>query len=86
MRTLFYEFPGDKECWNLADQYMYGDRYLCCPVLTAGVTKMIVYLPCLAAGQKWKAFSEEETWEGGQTIEIDCVIDTMPVFSRVDSR
>jgi alpha-D-xyloside xylohydrolase len=65
---------------------MYGDRYLCCPVLTAGVTKMIVYLPCLAAGEKWKVFSGEETWEGGQKIEIDCFLDIMPVFCRDDCR
>lgn len=61
---------------------MYGDRYLCCPVLTAGVAKMTVYLPNLIAGEKWKAFAGEETWEGNQKIEIDCAIDTMPVFVR----
>ncbi|KNG45404.1 glycoside hydrolase family 31 protein [Stemphylium lycopersici] len=30
MRTLFYEFPEDQKCWEVEDQYMYGDKYLTC--------------------------------------------------------
>ena len=28
IRTMFYEFPDDKKCWELQDQYMFGSEYL----------------------------------------------------------
>jgi alpha-D-xyloside xylohydrolase len=83
IRTLFYVFPEDAKCWDLgATQYMYGGKYLCCPVLQPGTRKMKVYLPALASG-KWKHYSGGDgEFEGGQSIEVDCPLDTMPVFVR----
>ncbi|KAK6222880.1 hypothetical protein LQW54_000690 [Pestalotiopsis sp. IQ-011] len=83
MRTLFYEFPLDKKSWEVSEQYMYGDKYLCCPVLEAGKTRLSVYLPPLTEGKKWSAFSDDgASYEGGQTVEVDCPLDTMPVFVK----
>ncbi|KAF7562656.1 hypothetical protein G7046_g1466 [Stylonectria norvegica] len=82
MRTLFYEFPEDPVCWTVEEEYMYGDKYLCCPVLEAGKTRMSVYLPKLPAGEKWKGFTGEGVFEGGETVEVDCPLETMPVFIR----
>ncbi|KAK2768717.1 hypothetical protein FQN54_000573 [Arachnomyces sp. PD_36] len=79
MRTLFYEFPGDQKCWEVEDQYLYGDKYLCCPILKAGQRKRSVYLP---KGHKWGLFEGDAVHEGGQTIEADCPIGEMPVFVR----
>lgn len=79
MRTLFYEFPGDKECWEVEDQYMYGDKYLCSPVLKAGQKKRTVYLP---KGSKWTVFNGSREYEGGQSVEADCPLDEMPVFVK----
>lgn len=79
MRTLFYAFPRDSQCWEVEDQYMYGDKYLCCPVLAAGVQKKSLYLP---AGEKWKILGGDEVFEGGNVVEADCPLDTMPVFVR----
>lgn len=36
MRTLFLEFPENKSCWDVEEQYMYGDTYLCTPVANPG--------------------------------------------------
>ncbi|KAH9209674.1 glycosyl hydrolases family 31-domain-containing protein [Leptodontidium sp. 2 PMI_412] len=80
MRPLFYSFPEDKKCWEVEDQYMFGDKYLCCPVLAAGLRKREVYLP---KGWEWKTWDGEKKFEGGQVIEADCPIDTMPVFVRL---
>jgi alpha-D-xyloside xylohydrolase len=80
MRTLFYVFPEQPKAWEVEDQYLYGDRYLCCPVLAAGLKSRQVYFP---AGQKWKEFHGEKVYEGGQEVDVDCPIDTMPVFERV---
>lgn len=83
MRALFYEFPHDKKSWEVSEQYMYGDKYLCCPVLEAGKTRLSVYLPPLTDGKKWSAFSDDgSSYEGGQTIDVDCPLDTMPVFMK----
>ena len=32
IRTMFYEFPDDKKCWELQDQYMFGSEYLVAPI------------------------------------------------------
>lgn len=82
MRTLFYVFPEDPTCWEVENQYLYGDKYLCCPVLEAGLTKMSVYLPKLPEGGKWKSFSSEHLFDGGANVEVECPLDTMPVFIR----
>ncbi|KAI8932464.1 hypothetical protein NX059_010649 [Plenodomus lindquistii] len=81
MRTLFYEFPEDARCWDIEEQYMYGGKYLCCPVLKSGATVMKVYLPELSVG-RWKLFSGNQTWDGGREIEVHLRLDEMPVFVR----
>lgn len=84
MRTLFYEFPEDEKCWEVHEEYMYGDKYLCCPVMRPGVRKMSVYLPALGDGGRWASFDDEaKVFVGGQTIEVDCPLDSMPVFTRL---
>jgi alpha-D-xyloside xylohydrolase len=86
MRTLFYEFPQDPQSWNVHDQYMYGDAYLCCPVLSAGATSMSVYLPPVESGRKWVDFYDEtKSHEGGQRVDVQCPLDQMPVFIRGSS-
>ncbi|KAI6271116.1 hypothetical protein MCOR28_004581 [Pyricularia oryzae] len=87
IRPLFYEFPDDPRCWLMgAEQYMYGDAYLCCPVLSPGSRVAKVYLPRLKDGQCWVSFKHDngqaESFEGGQTIEVDSPLDWMPVFVR----
>jgi alpha-D-xyloside xylohydrolase len=79
MRPCFYDFPGDAKSWEVEDQYMYGDRYLCAPVLYPGLKKRSVYLP---EGSTWQTFEGQSTYRGGQVIEVDCPIDSMPVFAR----
>lgn len=79
MRPCFYNFPGDTRCWEIDSQYMYGSRYLVCPVLNAGQRSMEVYLP---AGASWKALSGGDVYDGGKTIEVDCPIAMMPVFEK----
>ncbi|KAJ5391721.1 hypothetical protein N7509_007211 [Penicillium cosmopolitanum] len=85
MRTLFYQFPRDPDCWKIGTQYMYGDRFLCCPVLHEGDRTIKVYLPKLN-GDKWipfKSGAENPTrYDGGQWIEIQAPLDWMPVFER----
>ena len=79
MRPLFYEFQKDSKCWEVEDQYMYGHKYLCCPVIYPDQRKKKVYLPRSAS---WKLWDGAERYEGGQEIEVDCPIDFVPVFVK----
>lgn len=79
MRTLFYEFPEDRMCWKIEDEYMYGDKVLVAPILEAGMKKRTVYLP---AGCGWRAGEGKEKYAGGQAIEVDVTLESMPVFVR----
>ena len=78
MRTMFYEFPNDKECWNISDQYMFGSEYLVAPILHADEFKREVYLP---AG-KWKNINDGKSYSGGKRVTVDAPIDCIPVFKK----
>ena len=81
MRTLFYEFPEDKTCWEVEDEYMYGGRYLVAPVLEAGVKIRRVYLP---PGCSWQLQETGEVYAGGKWADIPVTLETMPVFIRIE--
>ena len=49
MRAMFVEFPDDPVCWELEEQYMYGDKYLVAPILNLGQRARKVYLPATGA-------------------------------------
>ena len=78
MRTMFYEFPDDAKCWEVTDQYMFGDKYLVAPILEAGMSERKVYLP---AG-KWENIHDHRIYEGSDTITCDAPLDIIPVFER----
>ncbi|KAI5468126.1 glycosyl hydrolases family 31-domain-containing protein [Mariannaea sp. PMI_226] len=82
MRPLFYEFPRDEKSWNVSTQYMYGDKYLVCPVLDAGVATLKVYLPPLENGLRWTVFNGDESYPGGCLVEVACPLAEMPVFVK----
>ena len=78
IRTMFYEFPDDPKCWELEDQYMFGDKYLVAPILKLNEFEREVYLP---AG-KWKLTSTGEYFDGNCTVRVDAPLEYMPVFER----
>lgn len=80
IRPLFYEFPKDEKAWSIETQYMYGWKYLVAPVLTPSQRQSKVYLPL---GAKWKSWDNEHTFDGGQTVDVACPIETMPVFVKL---
>ena len=81
MRTLFYEFPEDEECWKIEDEYCYGSDILVAPVLYPGITVRSVYLP---AGPVWTEYATGRRYKGGQRVEAVCGRDTIPVFLKDD--
>jgi alpha-D-xyloside xylohydrolase len=82
MRTLFFEFPDDPMCWEIEEQYMYGDQYLCCPVLSERQTQTVVYLPKLADGKRWQRLWSKEAYEGGTRMTVASPLHEIPVFIK----
>lgn len=80
MRPLFYMFPEDADCWEIEDQYMYGDDYLVSPVLEAGAVSRRLYLP---KGENWKNMDTGECCSGGQWIEAPAPLSVIPVFKKM---
>ncbi|MBR6705780.1 MAG: family 31 glucosidase [Clostridia bacterium] len=79
IRPMFYEFPEDKKCWEIYDQYMFGGEYLVAPILRLDEFEREVYLP----KGKWRREGSDDTLEGGVTVRVPAPIDDMPVFKRV---
>lgn len=78
IRTMFYEFPDDEKCWELRDQYMFGEKYLVAPVLHLNQFEREVYLP---AG-KWTLTSTGREFNGARTVVVSAPVEYMPVFER----
>ncbi len=79
MRPLFYDFPEDKDSWEIEDAYMFGPDLLVAPVMEEGVTERTVYLP---KGATWKDAYTKKIYEGGQRVTVPAPIDIIPVFMR----
>ena len=80
-RTLFYEFPEDKNC--LTDQnlsFMFGPSILVANVLEKGQTERPIYLP---AGTTWYDLNDHlRPYQGGQTIYYPVNSHSIPMFLR----
>lgn len=82
MRTLFYMYPEDPLCWEVEDAYFYGPDILVAPILYAGQRSRSIYLP---GNEEWVEYATGREYRGGQKIEADAPLDTMPVFVRKSS-
>lgn len=78
IRTMFYEFPADQKCWELKDQYMFGEKYLVAPILHLNRFEREVYLP----EGTWTLTSTGREFDGGQTVAVSAPIEYMPVFEK----
>ncbi|GAB3227452.1 glycoside hydrolase family 31 protein [Glycomyces halotolerans] len=79
MRGMFYEFPGDRACEDLADQYMFGPDVLVAPVVEPHATARRLYLPESA---RWTDLHTATEHEGGRWLAVDAPLERIPVFLR----
>ena len=82
MRPLFYDFCGDKNVYDIGDEYMFGPDLLVAPVVELGARKRMVYLP---EGCRWKDAGTGMVYDGGTRIEADAPLDTIPLFLKEDA-
>ena len=78
IRAMFYEFPEDEKCWEIKDQYMFGEKYLVAPILHLNEFEREVYLP----EGTWVLTSTGEEYKGSQVEKVKAPIDYMPVFEK----
>ena len=82
MRGMFHEFPGEENCWDLDDQYMYGPDLLIAPVMKAGATSREVFLP---SGAAWTNMHSGAVTDGGRWLHVEAPLTVIPVFLRNDA-
>lgn len=79
MRALFYEFPDDTKCYDIADSYLYGSDILVAPICHEHQARRSVYLP---AGATWIHAQNGKEYKGGMSYEIEAPLESVPVFLR----
>lgn len=91
MRAVALDFPDDVATHDLTDQYLFGSAFMVCPVtrpmyyrrnsepIRDAAKSREVYLP---KGSRWYDFWTEKAHEGGQTIDADAPLETIPLFVR----
>ena len=91
MRSLAFDFPDDAAIKSIPDQYMFGPAFMVNPVTKSlyslSNNKDIkktrkVYLPKMA---NWYDFWTGKLITGGQTIDADAPIETIPLYIRAGS-
>lgn len=80
MRPLVFDFADDSEALKQDCEYMFGPKYLVCPVLEAGAGSVRVYLPRNSGG--WTDFWNGKHYDGGVYVDIPVTLETIPVFER----
>ena len=80
MRAMLIEFPDDRTCLHLDQQYMLGSNLLVAPVFNAG-GDIEFYLP---AG-RWTSLLSGEVIVGPQWVRQQHGFDSLPLFVRPGS-
>lgn len=79
MRPLFYDFPQDKNVWNINNQYMFGPDIMIAPILYEKLKERDVYFP---EGSDWVEAKTKKEFHGGTTEIINAPLTYMPVFFK----
>jgi alpha-D-xyloside xylohydrolase len=77
MRAMFLEFPEDRTCHNVDQQYMLGPNLLVAPVFNAEGNVQF-YLP----QGKWTNFFTKQVVDGGRWITEQHGFDSLPLYVR----
>jgi hypothetical protein len=80
-RALWFDFPGDANVINIADQFMFGPALLINPVHTANATARNVYLPAGTWYNFWTG--TPATYTTGTTVNnVSAPLAIIPIYAR----
>lgn len=82
IRPMFYEYPDDRVCWELQDQYLLGSDLLVAPIVYEDTYERKVYLP---KGPQWTLIYDGAKYAGGTTVTVPAKLHQIPVFLREDT-
>ncbi|MDR2008072.1 MAG: DUF4968 domain-containing protein [Alphaproteobacteria bacterium] len=82
MRPLVYEFQEDSKVHEESFNFMLGQAILVANVLEVGQTLKDIYLP---KGSSWYDLKTYKYYQGGQSIQVDVDLDSIPMFLRSGS-
>ena len=78
LRPLILEYPTDKTCENICDQFLIGDKLLAAPIMTPGTFARSVYLP----KGTWYDYYTGKRYTGGKYILVEAPMDHLPLFAK----
>ena len=81
MRPMFFDYYTDPVCYELEDQYMFGEEILFAPITEQGCTLRKVYLP----EGSWQNVNTWEILPGGQWVTCEAPIDQFIAFVKEGS-
>jgi len=81
MRPMFWDYHTDERCYELEDQYMFGEDILFAPIVDEGATKRSVYLP----KGRWVNVNTKEVVEGECDITCHAKLDEFIAFVKEGS-
>lgn len=76
VRPLFTAEPGNPHLRSIDDCFLVGDDLLVAPILHEAALRRTVYLP----EGDWYNFHTNERYSGGQLINVEAPLDTLPIF------
>lgn len=78
MRPLVFEYPDDKNVYDLKDEFLFGSELLIAPVLEEEQCRRQVYLP----KGLWYDYDYGYEYEGGKSYDIYAPQNRIPVFVK----
>ena len=78
VRPIFMAEPTNADLRDIDDCYLVGENLLVAPILSASALRRTVYLP----EGSWYDFHTNDRYEGGQLINVEAPLDTVPLFVK----
>lgn len=81
IKPLAYDYSDDQNCWDIKDQFLFGNSLMVCPVTKKGARKRNVYLP----KGNWVGFWNGKEIKGGTTVVAEAPLRIMPIYVKAGS-
>ncbi|MDE6031002.1 MAG: DUF5110 domain-containing protein, partial [Oscillospiraceae bacterium] len=78
MRALVFEYPNDKNVFDIKDEYLFGSELLVAPVIEEKATEREVYF----SKGKWYDWDQGYCYEGGRSYTVYAPQNRIPVFVK----